>query len=410
MKICMVTSSYPRFAGDGTAPFVQSIAEHVARHGHDVHVLAPYDPEVRRGESGPAPVTVHRFKYVWADELCLVGHARSLERDIQMKKVVYLLTPLYLIFGLLSLAKLHRQHRFDVLHAHWLLPNGFLALLFAKAWGLPLIVSLHGSDVYVAEKSPVFAPLGGLVLRLSDFATACSEDLKRRAARLGKSRSDVRVIPYGANPALFGASREESAALRASLDIAPDDLVVFGLGRLVYKKGFEYLIRAIPAIASDFEQVKVVIGGSGPLLSELEQLSQGLGVRDRVRLPGRLDWDEVPAYFDLCDVFVAPSVRDRGGNVDGLPNTVLEAMASARPIVASRVAGIPAVIEDGKNGLLVEERNPAQLAQAIKSLLASRELRDRLGEASRKKVEQELNWDKVAEQFVALYQDACSRG
>jgi glycosyltransferase involved in cell wall biosynthesis len=409
MKVCMVTSSYPRFAGDGTAPFVQSIAEHVARQGHQVHVLAPYDPQVRLRESGPTPVTVHRFKYVWPDSWCLVGHARSLERDVRMKKAVYLLTPLYLLFGFLALARLHRQHRFDVLHAHWLLPSGFLALLFAKAWGLPLIVSLHGSDVYVAEKSPVFAPLGGLVLRLSDFVTACSEDLKHRASRLGKSKSDVRVIPYGASPALFGTSGD-SSALRASLDIAPDDLVVFGLGRLVYKKGFEYLIRAIPLIVDDFGQVKVVIGGSGPLLSELEQLSEELGVRDQVRLPGRIDWDEVPAYFDLCDVFVAPSIRDRAGNVDGLPNTILEAMASSRPIVASNVAGIPAVIEDGKNGFLVEERNPAQLAEAIKRLLASRELRDRLGEASRRKVEQELNWDKVAEQFVALYQDACSRG
>jgi glycosyltransferase involved in cell wall biosynthesis len=409
MKVCMITSSYPRFPGDGTAPFVQSIAEHVARQGHEVHVLAPYDPAVRERESGPTPVTVHRFKYVWADALCLVGHARSLERDIRMKRVVYLLTPLYLLFGCLSLARLNRQHGFDVLHAHWLLPNGFLALLFAKAWGLPLIVSLHGSDVYVAEKSPVFAPLGGLVLRLSDFVTACSEDLKQRASRLGGSKRDIRVIPYGANPALFGAPRD-SSTLRASLNLAPDDLVVFGLGRLVYKKGFEYLIRAIPLMVDDFRQVKVVIGGSGPLRPELEQLAAELGVRDQVRLPGRIDWDEVPTYFDLCDVFVAPSIRDQEGNVDGLPNTILEAMASSRPIVASKVAGIPAVIENGKNGFLVEERNPAQLAEAIKRLLASRELRERLGKASRGKIEGELNWDKVAGQFVALYRGACSRG
>ncbi len=409
MKVCMVTSSYPRFPGDGTAPFVQSIAEHVARQGHEVHVLAPYDPQVREGESGPTPVTVHRFKYVWADSLCLVGHARSLERDIRMKKVVYLLTPLYLLLGFLALARLNRQHCFEVLHAHWLLPNGFLALLFAKAWGLPLVVSLHGSDVYVAEKSPFFAPLGGLILGLSDAVTACSEDLKQRASRLSGGKCDIKVIPYGANPALFGTSGD-SAALRASLNIAPDDLVVFGLGRLVYKKGFEYLIRAIPFIADDFRQVKVVIGGSGPLRPELEQLSEQLGVREQVRLPGRIAWDQVPTYFDLCDVFVAPSVRDREGNVDGLPNTVLEAMASSRPIVASRVAGIPAVIEEGKNGFLVEERNPAQLAQAIKRLLGSRELRERLGKASRRKIEGELNWDKVAGQFVALYRGACSGG
>jgi len=179
-----------------------------------------------------------------------------------------------------------------------------------------------------------------------------------------------------------------------------------GVGRLVYKKGFEYLIRAIPLVVSEFENVLFVIGGEGPLRSQLRQISRELGVQNHLLLPGAIPWDEMPSYLSMCDVFVAPCVRDHQGNVDGLPNVVLEAMACSKPIVATAVGGLPEVIRSGDNGLLVEEKKPFQLAEALKRLLGSPEERSRYGLSSRSKVERALNWDQMGEAMVRIYTSA----
>jgi glycosyltransferase involved in cell wall biosynthesis len=108
----------------------------------------------------------------------------------------------------------------------------------------------------------------------------------------------------------------------------------------------------------------------------------------------------------MADVFVVPSVRDQKGNVDGLPNTTLEAMACGRALVASRVAGIPEVVVDGQNGLLVEEKDPPQLASAISRLLQSPQMSAELGAANRSKVESELTWRRIARDVVKVYEQA----
>jgi glycosyltransferase involved in cell wall biosynthesis len=128
-----------------------------------------------------------------------------------------------------------------------------------------------------------------------------------------------------------------------------------------------------------------------------------------VLFPGQLERRRAARYIGAADVFVVPSVRDQAGNVDGLPNTLLEGMAAARPIVASRVAGIPDVIGDGMHGLLVPERDTRGLAQAIGRLLEDRELARGLGERARRRVLEELTWDAAAVRFEAAYERARGR-
>ena len=125
--------------------------------------------------------------------------------------------------------------------------------------------------------------------------------------------------------------------------------------------------------------------------------------RRSVRFPGQLERERAARYVSAADVYVVPSIRDQGGNVDGLPNALLEGMGAARPIVASRVAGIPDVIADGEHGLLTPERDPAALAAAISRLLGDRALAERLGAAARRRVLEELTWDATAERFEAVY-------
>jgi glycosyltransferase involved in cell wall biosynthesis len=191
--------------------------------------------------------------------------------------------------------------------------------------------------------------------------------------------------------------------LLKKLGIAPDEMVVLSLGRLVYKKGFEYLVRAIPYVIANFRNVKFVIGGMGPLQGQLRLLSKELGVNEHLLLPGAISWDEIPRYMYMCDVFVVPSTKDHRGNINRLPNVLLEAMASGKPIVASKIGGIPDVIDHERNGLLVNEKDPKELANVINCLLASPSLRRSLGSAAKEKARHELNLEHIAKATLEIY-------
>jgi glycosyltransferase involved in cell wall biosynthesis len=299
--------------------------------------------------------------------------------------------------------------KFDVMHAHWVVPNGPVAAIVARLRRLPLIISMHGSDVFIAEQSRPISSVARWCFRLASAITAPSEDLCVRAARLGAPAGRCHVVPYGVDPGTFTRIENARPLLHKELGLPAESPIIFAVGRMVYKKGFEYLVRAVPAILREHPEARVVLAGGGDLEDRLKSLVRQLGVEKSVIMPGWVSRDKMPLYFSGCDLFVLPSVVDRQGNVDGLPNTLLEAMASARPVVATNVAGIPLAVKDGDNGLLVPQKQPGELSSAINLLLDAPELRLQYGEASRLRVERELNWQTTARTFVDLYRAALKR-
>jgi len=395
----MITSSYPRHAGDGAGSFVGSLARALVALGHTVHVVAPYDPVVAAMDQGG--VHVHRFRYAPSDDLCLVGHARSLQADVRLKRLVPLLMPGFVAAAVARALALHRRERFDLLHGHWAVPGGAVAGLVARLTGLPLLISLHGSDVYVLEHNRGYAAIARTVFRRAHQVTACSEDLRARAVAIGLDAARAIVIPYGVDVARYASG--DGARLRARLSIPQGALVIGALGRLVHKKGFDHLLDAMPAVLAALPSAWCVIGGEGDLRDALQAQAQSLGIAKKVLFPGYIAWQDTPDFYALCDVVAVPSVVDAAGNVDGLPNVLLEAMASGRPVVASRVAGIPDVVRDGSNGLLVPPGNAQRLAQALLLLLRDSKLREELGAAAREYVAGALPWEHIAHRFEALY-------
>jgi glycosyltransferase involved in cell wall biosynthesis len=189
------------------------------------------------------------------------------------------------------------------------------------------------------------------------------------------------------------------------VNAAPGQPLIVGAGRLVRKKGFEYLIDAIPLLRSEPRPL-LVIAGAGDLDRELRARAAQTGAGERVIFVGNQTQDEVSAWFAAADVVAAPSVRDDSGNVDGLPNTVLEALASAAPLVTTSAGGIAAVVENGRTGIIVPQRDAAALAAAIDALLADAGQARRLGTAGRALVESRFGWRRVAERLSAAYDRA----
>jgi len=194
--------------------------------------------------------------------------------------------------------------------------------------------------------------------------------------------------------------------MRARLGVPADALVIGALGRLVNKKGFGYLLEAMPAVLGSMRDVYCVIGGGGDLRDDLIAQASRLGVSSHVLLPGHVDWRDTPDYYAMCDVVVVPSVIDADGNVDGLPNVLLEAMASGRAVVASEVGGMPDVIVNGVNGLLVPPGDGEALRSTLLRLLGDPSFRRKLGAMARDRVIRGYQWSVVADRMASLYERA----
>ena len=401
--VVMVTTSYPRFPGDSVGTFMEPIAKHVAARGHEVHVVAPWHPRITRGKSEDG-VFFHFFKYSPSPSLNVFGYAAGLHADVRLKRAAWLVAPLALAAGWFKAMRVAQKRRATVMHGHWVVPGGVIAAAARPA--LPLVVSLHGSDVFVAERSAPARAAARRVFGRAGFVTACSEDLARRARALGAAADRLEVVPYGVDTTRFGVvARARGDALRATLAVPANAPVLVTAGRLVRKKGFEYLIDALPLIAAH-PDARLVIAGDGDLAGELRARARAAGVADRVHFAGNLPQDTVGAWFAAADVVAIPSVRDDSGNVDGLPNTVLEALASGTPVVATTAGGIASAIRDGQTGLLVAERDSGALAAAIAAVLADPERGARLGRAARATAETRFGWDAAAARFETAYDRA----
>jgi glycosyltransferase involved in cell wall biosynthesis len=396
----MVASSFPRFPGDTVGTFMEPIARGLAARGHQIHMVLPWHPRWTRPlrEDG---VTFHLFRYAPLARLNVFGYAGALEADERLRGAAIAATPLAAAAGWRAARSVARAIDATIVHGHWVVPGGVIAA--AAAGSRPLVISLHGSDVFIAEKHAAVGRAAGWALGSAAYVTACSEDLRQRALRLGADAGRSRTIPYGVDCTRFRPDPGARVALRTRWGLAADAEVVLAAGRFVRKKGFEYLIDAVARLAPARPRLRLVLAGAGDLRAELEGRIAARGIADRTVLPGVLLQDEVAAALAAADVGVVPSVRDPSGNVDGLPNVVLETLASGTPLVASPAGGIGAVVKDGTTGLLAPEADVPAIAASIERLLDDRSLAVRIGQAGRAWAAREGTWERAIDGFEAAY-------
>jgi len=397
--VVMVTTSYPRFPGDSVGTFMEPIARSVAGRGHEVHIVAPWHPLVSRPNEDRG-IRFHFYRYAPVQSLNVFGYAAAMRADVSLRAAAYIAAPLALAAGWYAARKVARRHRATIMHGHWVIPGGVTAAMAAP--GVPLVVSLHGSDIFVAE---TFGPAGlaaRQVFRHAGFVTACSDDLARRAVVLGADPNRLETVPYGVDVERFRPDAVVRAARRLELGIGEGVPLCVAAGRLVRKKGFEFLIDALPGVPG----VVVAIAGDGTLADELQARARTAGVADRVRFLGNQSQDRVGELFAAADLICLPSVRDSSGNVDGLPNVVLEALASATPLITTTAGGIGAVVEHGHTAIVVPERDGAAIAEAMRRLIGNPALARQMGAAGRTVVREHFGWERAAERFEAAYSRA----
>jgi glycosyltransferase involved in cell wall biosynthesis len=296
------------------------------------------------------------------------------------------------------LLTLLRQRSYDLVHTHLFRADlyGAMAVAFLGKARPKLISTRHNDDRFYLH--PFVGMVHFILSGRQDMIIAISDHVARfTIARGVRDVRRIRRVYHGYHSRDLAEWERERLRVRQELGLGVDDYVVGNVGRLAPQKGQRHLIGALPYLLERVPRANVVIAGAGDLEPYLRALADELGVAHHVHVLGpRRD---IPAIMRAVDVFVMPSIWEGFGIV------LLEAMAEARPIVASRVATIPEVVVDGENGVLVPPGDPMALAEALASLAADPERAGRLGNAGRVRLERLFSLEKMVADTEWLYEE-----
>ncbi len=297
--------------------------------------------------------------------------------------------------GIMNISKYVRDNKITVVHSHGYKPNIFLHIVSSKR--LKKISTVHGWSKETAHlKTRLYEYLDALALKRMNCIIAVSKAVEKDLIKRGLQKEKIEIIYNGINVNhARNASHLNTSQLLKEYEIPPGTFVIGTLGRLAIVKGHSYLIQAIPSILKEIPGCMLLIAGSGPLYSNLNNLIKALGLENNIKLIGYIK--ELEPFFSSIDLFVLPSLSE------GLPISLLEAMRHGKPCVASAAGGITEIITDGAAGLLVPPANVKALAQAITSLYKDEGRMKQLSANGQKLVECNFSAKSMANQYEALY-------
>jgi glycosyltransferase involved in cell wall biosynthesis len=322
-------------------------------------------------------------RYLWPERLEIIqregGGLPAIWRKSRLARLAF--GPLFIAF---ISAIMRAAPSFDLIHAHWTLP-GMAAWLGQFYHRRPFVLTVHGSDIYIAPQIPLIGALTRSMLPRSRRVIANSQALAQAARALGAPAHRLEVIPIGIDSELYHPGPD------------PREPLLLFVGYLIERKGLRYLVEALPQVIRVFPQYRLAVIGEGPVRAEMEALVQSLGLAAHVTFVGHQTQRQVSQWMRRARLFILPSLEEAFGVV------LLEALASGTPCIATRVGGIPEVIVPGV-GHLVPPGDTAALAQAMTSMLADQDAWQQLSWNARAHVLNNCySWEQVAGHLVDVY-------
>lgn len=339
LRVLHLTSSFPRHRDDVVGPFLLALARAQVEAGQEVSVLAPHDAGAPRREVLDG-VEVRRFRYA-PSRLEVLAYRGGLMARARSVPGAALLPGFLASFALAARRRVSRWQP-DIVHAHWWLPAGLAGTYACGGQRVPLVVTLHGSDVHLAERGP-FALLARAVLGRAAAVAAVSEVL-----------ADGR----------FRVARMPIWSIKPTVALPPSPpLRLVAVGRLSEEKGLDVAIEAVATLVGEGADVRLVVVGDGPLAGRLRAQARSLG--ERVEFVGACSPAELAGHYDRAHAVVVPSRRE------GLGLVAVEALSRGRRVVASRVGGLVETLQGTEAGVLVAPGDPGALADALRELSAT---------------------------------------
>lgn len=394
-KLLVVTSTFPRWSNDTDPPFVYELSRRVTNI-FNVTVHTPYYHGALVEEQ-VAGMRIHRFRYFLAPFERLAG-GQGVVPKMRRNKLYCLLLPFFLCAQFFSLLLLAAKIRPDVIHAHWLVPQGFWAVVVKKLFKIPVIITVHGADVF-SLRNPALIVVKKWIVNNADCIVTVSSALADVLRTDTQSQRLPDIIPMGVDALLFSPDNR-NVAIREQYDIHGPFLLF--VGRLTEKKGVRYLVDAMPLITNNFPKAKLLIVGHGELEQELRELVESRGLEEVVLFAGGIVNALLPSYYATADIFIGPSVQVKGGDTEGFGLTFVEAAMSGCLVVGTRVGGIEDIIQDGETGYLVPPADANAIAAIVVEVIGALDQHGNMRVKARNVAVGQFDWNLI----TAKYKDA----
>lgn len=387
--VLVLASTYPRWRGDPEPGFVHELCKRLAER-FEVIALVPDAPNAE--PSGMLDgVEVIRYRYAPRRWQTLVNDG-GIVANLRRSRWKWLLAPGFVCGQYLAARRLLRGRKIDLVHAHWLLPQGLVARRLRRRFNVPYLVTSHGGDLFGLRGKPATA-LKRKVAATSSAMTVVSTAMRDEAARIGLHPPVLEVLP-------MGVDLQQRFVPDPSRQRAQDELLF--VGRLVPKKGLVHLLNAMPAVLAERPGVTLSIAGFGPEEGALKQQAARLGIADKVRFMGATPQAELPALYRRASLFVAPFTRDPSGDQEGLPVALMEAIGCGCPVVAGDVEGIHDLLGGAAIDVVVRSDDTAALARAILASLQNPQAAMTRADAIRATAAARIDWEKIADHYAWL--------
>jgi glycosyltransferase involved in cell wall biosynthesis len=389
LRLLCLTSTYPRWPGDPEPGFVHELAKRLTDE-FDVTVLGPHAPG-SAAEEVMDGVHVHRYRYAPQRLETLVNDG-GIVTNLKRKPWKWILVPGFLIGLLYSTWRERRRQRPDVIHAHWLLPQGLVAAMVGSAGGrvTPFVATSHGADLFALRARPLQA-LKRFVVRRAAVVTVVSEAMRAELRRIGADGEGILVQPMGVDLARrFIPDHTQSRSTGEILFV----------GRFVEKKGLRHLIDAMPTVLAEHPNAFLTIVGFGPEEDERRAQVSRLGLQDYIRFLGAVSQPELPALYRRAALLAAPFVTAANGDREGLGLVLVEALGCGCPVVTTSLPTAREVFGAAQAPDCVEPGSAAALAEGINLVLAAPEQARARAIALRDMLVPRFDWSAVAAAYA----------
>jgi glycosyltransferase involved in cell wall biosynthesis len=295
--------------------------------------------------------------------------------------------------------KIVKRENISLIHAHWIIPQGFIAVVYKKLFNkeIKVLLTVHGTDIF-GLTGKVGTWIKKYVLTHVDEITAVSTSIKNEIRRLGYQK-DICVYPMGVDTAMFHPNQTNDR-IREQLDI--DGPYILFVGRLAENKGIGYLLKAMAAVIAAYPDCKLVIIGGGVLKDHLMKLSRELNIKDNVVFLGAVPHETLPSYFATADLVVAPSIEENNGDSEGFGLVCAEAMSCGTTVLTTDVSGIAENLKTNSIGFTVKQKNSEEIGRTIIELLGDMASVGERQRRSREYVARHLDWAIIGNKYVEL--------
>ncbi|MEX2460151.1 MAG: glycosyltransferase [Paenibacillaceae bacterium] len=303
--------------------------------------------------------------------------------------------------GPMKIARKFAKKKIGLIHARF--GNAGVHLLQVKQrLRIPLLTSFHGFDLPMKRNTrKSYHRRLSILFKVGDKFTVPSRQMKRQLLRWGCPRNKIKIMYSGINLHQFPYKQRENKT---------NHLTIISVGRLHEKKGFSYLLKAFKKVHDRYPSSRLILIGDGEERNKLKRLISALKLKKHVQMKGLVAHSQMAGFLNQADIFCLPSITTKDGNHEGIPNAIKEAMATGLPVVSTRHGGIPELVSDGNNGLLVPEKNVRKLAKKIQYLINNPLLRLKMGEKGREKVERYFNSAKQVRKLETIYRNLIRKG